>query len=61
MKGKRNLFTLSPINESNPGSNVREAATATNTTMMAPKAMEINVKSLVNISPPKDNMTVPPA
>ena len=59
--GIRSRFTLSPSNESRPGSSVSDAITATNTTMIAPAAREMNVKSLVSISPARDRITVIPA
>ena len=58
--GMRNLFTLSPIKASKAGSRVRDAIIATKTTIMAPNAMDMNVKSLVRVSPASDKITVTP-
>ena len=59
--GIRSQFTLSPSSESRHGSSVSDAITATNTTMTAPAAKEMNVASLVSINPASDKMTVMPA
>ena len=60
-KGIRRRLMLPPSNDSRPGSSVSEAITATKTTMIAPNASEMNVKSLVSIKPARDRTTVIPA